>query len=164
MMNLGCLRYPAIFTCKFCGRRKHTTKVCIRTSSVANLLASITGLWNSISITDVPNAILFVFASYIGKRVSSGSNTFWPSTGKLPSGVPGYGVCGSTSHKSLSPTQRESIPSCSAIFAVWITFSLVACWPKCGNEIPIFKLYTDPRNCNFLEEMRRCYGAGRVFR
>src|SRR5215467_12375692 len=32
-----------------------------RTSSVANLLANITGLWNSVSITDVPSVILFVF-------------------------------------------------------------------------------------------------------
>ena len=36
---------------------------CDKTSSVANLLANITGLWNSISITDVPSTILFVFAA-----------------------------------------------------------------------------------------------------
>ena len=34
-----------------------------KTSSVANLLANTTGLWNSISITDVPSVILFVFAA-----------------------------------------------------------------------------------------------------
>ncbi len=34
-----------------------------RISSVANLLANITGVWNSISITHVPNAIFSVFAA-----------------------------------------------------------------------------------------------------
>lgn len=44
-----------------------------KTLSVANLLAKATGLWNSISITAVPNAILLVFAA-TWASVSYGSN------------------------------------------------------------------------------------------
>jgi len=53
------------------------------------------------SITDVPSAILLVFAA-TKASVSNGSNTIWPSTGRLPSGLPGYGVCGFNGHRSLS--------------------------------------------------------------
>ena len=51
------------------------------------------------------------------------SNFSLPLLGKLPSGVPLYGVCGFKGQRSLSPTQRESMRSCSAIFDSWIKFS-----------------------------------------
>jgi hypothetical protein len=69
------------------------------------------------------------------------TDLYWYPIGRLPSGVAGYGVCGLTGHKSLSKTHRESKPaSFSAKFAIWITFSLVACCPACGKVIPFFKV------------------------
>jgi hypothetical protein len=62
---------------------------------------------------------------------------------RLPSGVPPYGVCGFIGRRSLSKTHKESMPSPSAFFAICITFSLVACWPACGSEIPTFKIISN---------------------
>jgi hypothetical protein len=47
--------------------------------------------------------------------------------GRLPSGVPPYGVFGFIGQRSLSKTHKESKPSLSAFFAICIIFSLVAC-------------------------------------
>jgi hypothetical protein len=106
-------------------------------SSVANLFAKITGLWNSIFITEVPNAIFFVFAA-TKVSVSSGSSIVCILTGKLPSNVPLNAVLGFNGQRILSETQRESKPSCSDLFAISSTFRLVAEAPSCGKLIPTF--------------------------
>ncbi|MFL6356280.1 MAG: hypothetical protein ACJ71C_06965 [Nitrososphaeraceae archaeon] len=62
----------------------------------------------------------------------------WYSTGRVPSGVPGYGVLGFRGHNRRSNTQTELRPSLSASFATYRTFSLVAESPVCGKSIPAF--------------------------
>src|SRR5215831_12046157 len=87
---------------------------CDKTSRVANCLPNITGLWNNMSNTHVPSAILSVFAA-TKVSVSRGSNTFCIDVDSLPSGDPGHGVCGFKGQSNLSPTQIESRCSCSAL-------------------------------------------------
>ena len=56
-----------------------------KTSKLANLLAKTIGLWNNMSMTDVPNPIVLVYAA-TKLRVSNGSVTCWYCMGSLPSG------------------------------------------------------------------------------
>jgi hypothetical protein len=92
-------------------------------------------------MTQCPKEIWLVWpAKYVS--VSNGSSTFWYSTGRVPSGVPPYGVFGLRGHKRRSSTQIELRPSLSASFEIYTTFSLVAKSPTCGNSIPAFIIYT----------------------
>src|SRR5207247_4865783 len=106
-----------------------------RTSTVASLRASRTGLYQGIFNTLVPTAIRSVRAA-AKVNVSTGSNTLLYCNGRVTSPT-GYDARRFSVYTSRSSTQRLLKPSSSARRATRVIASGPATAPICGKANPI---------------------------